>query len=54
MKLVKAFGSDRLLFGSDSPWSDQKEATTFIKGLPIDENDATRILSGNACKLLGR
>ncbi|MEE3497138.1 MAG: amidohydrolase family protein, partial [Butyrivibrio sp.] len=54
MKLVKAFGSDRLLFGSDSPWSDQKEATTFIKGLPIDENDATKILSGNACKLLGR
>ena len=54
MKLINAFGSDRLLFGSDSPWSDQKEATTFIKGLPIDENDATRILSGNACQLLGR
>ena len=54
MKLVKAFGSERLLFASDSPWSDQKEAAEFIKGLPIDENDATKILGGNACKLLGR
>ena len=53
MKLVKAFGSDRLLFGSDSPWSDQKDAVEYIKGLPLDDGDNGKILGGNACKLLG-
>ena len=53
MKLVKAFGSDRLLFGSDSPWSDQKDAVEYIKGFPLDEGDIGKILGGNACKLLG-
>ena len=53
MKLVKAFGSDRLLFGSDSPWSDQKDAVKYIKGLSLDDGDIGKILGGNACKLLG-
>ena len=53
MKLVKAFGSDRLLFGSDSPWSDQKDAVEYIKGLTLDDGDIGKILGGNACKLLG-
>ena len=53
MKLVKAFGSSRLLFGSDSPWSDQKEAAEFIKELPLDKSDVDKIHGGNACKLLG-
>lgn len=53
MKLVKAFGSDRLFFGSDSPWSDQKDAVEYIKGLPLDDGDIGKILGGNACKLLG-
>ena len=53
MKLVKAFGSDRLLFGSDSPWSDQKDAVEYIKGLPLNDGDIGKILGGNACKLLG-
>ncbi|MBO4911311.1 MAG: amidohydrolase family protein [Butyrivibrio sp.] len=53
MKLVKAFGSDRLLFGSDSPWSDQKDEVEYIKGLPLDDGDIGKILGGNACKLLG-
>ena len=53
MKLVKAFGSDRLLFGSDSPWSDQEDAVEYIKGLPLDDGDIGKILGGNACKLLG-
>ena len=54
MKLVKAFGSSRLLFGSVSPWSDQKEAAEFIKELLLDKSDVDKIHGGNACKLLGR
>lgn len=52
MKLVEAFGTDRLLFGSDSPWSDQKEAAEYIKELGLDKSDCDKIMSGNACRLL--
>lgn len=52
MKLVEAFGTDRLLFGSDSPWSYQKEAAEYIKELGLDKSDCDKIMSGNACRFL--
>lgn len=52
MKLVEAFGTDRLLFGSDSPWSDQKEAAEYIKELGLDKSDCDKIMFGNACRIL--
>ena len=52
MKFVDAFGADRILFGTDSPWSDQSESKKFIEGLPLDEDARKKILGGNAQKLL--
>lgn len=52
LKLVSAFGSDRILFGTDSPWTDQKQSLDAIKGLPLSEDDKSAILSKNAMSLL--
>ena len=53
VKLVNAFGSERILFGSDSPWSSQKESTEYIKSLGFSDDDLEKIMSDNARDLLG-
>lgn len=52
MSLIQAFGSDRVLFGTDSPWSDQKESLAFILSLPLSASERSAILGGNAGILL--
>ena len=52
MKLVKTFGAEKILFGTDSPWSSLVEAIEFIKNLPIPEIEKNKILGNNAEKLL--
>ncbi len=53
IKLVTAFGSRRILFGSDSPWSSQKESTEYIKSLGFSDDDLEKIMYVNASSLLG-
>ena len=53
IKLVRAFGSHRILFGTDSPWTDQKQSLNLIKNLPLDTVEKTNILGKNAYELLG-
>ena len=50
--LVRAFGAHRILFGTDSPWSDQKAEVEQIRALPLTDGEKTSILSENAKKLL--
>ena len=52
MNLVHAFGSHRILFGTDSPWTDQKESLKAIEKLPLSQNDLQNILYKNAKKIL--
>ena len=52
MKLFNVFGADRIIFGTDSPWSSQSESINFIEKLPITEDDKLKIFGGNAEKLL--
>ena len=51
--LVRAFGAERILFGTDSPWDDQARAVAHINALPLTEWEKTAIFDGNARKLLG-
>ena len=52
LRMIRTFGADRVLFGTDSPWSDQKESLNFLRSLPLEETERESILSGNACRLL--
>ena len=51
MKLVDAFGPERILFGTDSPWSDADESVRFIKELPLSDEAREKIFYGNAAEL---
>ena len=52
MTFVKVFGADRILFGTDSPWSQQQVSRDFIENLPLTDADKSKILGDNAVKLL--
>lgn len=52
MRLVEAFGADRILFGTDSPWADPKRELEFIYELPISDKERADILGRNAQRLL--
>lgn len=53
VRIIKNHGSDKILFGSDSPWSRADEEIAFIRGLDISEEEKENILFKNAKRLLG-
>ena len=53
LRRYEAFGPDRILFGTDSPWSSPEESLEFMRSLPIPAADLEKILGGNAAALLG-
>ena len=53
LRMVDAFGADRLLFGTDSPWSAQRPDIEWIRALPLSKEQKDAILGGNARRLLG-
>lgn len=51
--LVRRHGADRVLFGSDSPWTDQLESRTLLDSSGLTDAELRAVLGGNAAKLLG-
>ena len=51
-EVIRAHRADRILFGTDSPWRDQKEYIKKIKSLPISEPERNAISGNNCAKLL--
>ena len=49
---MRAFGSERILFGTDSPWADQQEEIRTLTALPLTQTEIENILSLNAARLL--
>lgn len=51
-RLVRSFGVERILFGTDSPWSSQQQSRKDIESLPLTPEEIAAILGGNASRLL--
>jgi len=53
LRMVRLFGSKRILFGTDSPWSSQADSLKQLRALPLAPEELADILGGNAQRLLG-
>ncbi len=51
-RIIRAHGADRILFGSDCPWSDPVSEIKMINDLPLTDEEKEKIFVGNAEKLL--
>ncbi len=51
-RIVRAHGADKILFGSDSPWSRADEEAALIRASSLTEEEKEKILAKNARKLL--
>lgn len=52
LKIVEKHGTDKLLFGTDAPWSTPERELRLINTLELSENEKEAILGLNAAKLL--
>ena len=50
--LIVEIGADRVLFGTDYPWTDQAEEICFVEGMDLSGREKRMILSENAERLL--
>ena len=53
LHLVNVFTPDRIVFGTDSPWSSQKDTLDWIRKLPLAREDREKILYRTASEILG-
>ncbi len=53
LELVRAFGAGKVVFGTDSPWTVQKESLSYIRALPLSDDEKELILAKNAMQILG-
>ncbi len=52
MEVIRAHGSERILFGTDCPWGDPGAFVRFVRALPLTENEREDIFHRNAGRLL--
>ncbi len=52
VKRLSVFSEDRVLFGTDSPWTDQKEQLQRTLALPLSQERKEKLLYANAARLL--
>lgn len=53
VKMVRKHGADKILFATDSPWSDQGYTINKIKSFDLTPNEKKLILGENAAQLFG-
>lgn len=50
---MRAHGSEKVLFATDSPWAEQKRFVDVMEKMDITEEERENIMGKNALKLLG-
>lgn len=50
--MVRVFGAERIVFGTDSPWCAQKECVEWIRGTSLTDQEKEQIFSGTIRKIL--
>lgn len=53
LRIVKAHGADKILFGSDSPWSNAQSELEILRALPLSDREKALIAGENTQRLLG-
>lgn len=53
LRMVRRHGADRILFGTDSPWSGQRQMVAAIRDSGLGKKEQEAVLGGNARELLG-
>ena len=51
-RMIDKHGADKILFGTDSPWSDQSESLKLLRTSGLTADELTAIEGGNASALL--
>ena len=54
LKILEKHGHEKILFATDSPWSDAKKAVETVRSLPVLANVKEDILYNNAKRLLNQ
>ena len=52
MEIIKAHGANRILFASDSPWSNMQSEKDYVDSLPLTDKEKRLIFFDNAANLL--
>ncbi len=52
-KMARRLGIERIMFGTDSPWSDQKKAVEWLQATPLTDKEKEMIFHANFERLLG-
>lgn len=53
VRIAKNHGADKILFGSDSPWTKANEEIEILNSLPLSQEEKDLILYKNAKRILG-
>ena len=53
LRFVEKHGAEKILFGTDSPWSDAKVELAGLREIPITGEQRELIFNGNAKRILG-
>jgi len=53
LRIVKKHGADKILFGTDSPWSDAGKELDTLYALPLEKWELDAITGCNAQRILG-
>lgn len=52
-RFITKHNPDKILFGTDTPWTDQASEVAFMHSLDLSQSDLSKIMCRNAAKLLG-